>query len=96
MSEQLQNLYLRHDRFKIETSSAKDLSRVVGDVQYIHDPSTLRAGRTLRTAFWHNFDLRARPHGHAYALFAADMSRDDIDREVTVGLYELHLPVVNQ
>ena len=92
MSEQLQRLHLRHDLVKFNTPSAKDQSRVVRDVQYIHDPSTMKVGRAFRTAFWHHFDLHARPHGNAYALFEADMSRDDMDREVTVMMYKLELP----
>lgn len=92
MSEQLQRLHLRHDHLKFNTPSAKEQSRVVRDVQYIHDPSTTKVGRVLKTALWHHFDLRARPHGNAYALFGADMSRDDIDGEVTVRMYELELP----
>jgi hypothetical protein len=92
MSEQLQRLHLRHDLVKFNTPSAKDQSRVVRDVQYIHDPSTMEVGRAFRTAFWHHFDLRARPHGNAYALFGANMSRDDMDREVTVMMYKLELP----
>lgn len=92
MSEQLQRLHLRHDLVKFNTPSAKDQSRVVRDVQYIHDPSTMKVGRAFRTAFGHHLDLRARPHGNAYALFGADMSRDDMDREVTVMMYKLELP----
>lgn len=65
---------------------------MVADVQYIHDPSASKLGRAFRASFWYHNDLLARPHGHAYALFGANISRDDIAGEVIAEMYAPERP----